>query len=68
MPVVGQKGKRIDDDIANLVRQGLDVKVQKALDVVRVVGNNAVHPGEILDDDKATAVQLLSVLNVMCTR
>lgn len=66
MKEVGQKGKKIDDDIADLVRQGLDARVQKALDVVRVIGNNAVHPGQIdLQDDKATAMRLFDLVNVI---
>ncbi|HWS85132.1 MAG TPA: DUF4145 domain-containing protein [Ktedonobacteraceae bacterium] len=44
---LGQSGKKINDDIAALVKAGLTPRVQKALDIVRVIGNNAVHPGEI---------------------
>ena len=43
----GEKGQSIDDDIASLVAKGLSPLVQKALDVVRVIGNEAVHPGTI---------------------
>ncbi|WP_374410860.1 DUF4145 domain-containing protein [Novosphingobium colocasiae] len=63
---IGEKGKNIDDDIAALVRKGLDVRVQQALDVVRVIGNQAVHPGQIdLRDDHATAEKLFGLVNLI---
>jgi hypothetical protein len=61
---LGEKGKSIDDDIASLVRKGLDSRIQRALDVVRVIGNEAVHPGAIdLHDDRATAMELFGLIN-----
>jgi len=61
---LGEKGKNIDDDIASLVKKGLNPLVQKALDVVRVIGNEAVHPGTIdLKDDRDTALRLFSLVN-----
>ncbi|HWP25275.1 MAG TPA: DUF4145 domain-containing protein [Xanthobacteraceae bacterium] len=66
MVFLKQKGKNIDDDIGALVKQGLDSRIQKALDVVRVIGNNAVHPGQIdLRDDKATAMKLFDLVNLI---
>lgn len=63
---LGQPGKNINADIAALVKSGLDTRVQQALDVVRVVGNNAVHPGQIdLRDDKATAESLFTLINLI---
>ena len=63
---LGEKGKNINDDIRSLVRQGLDVRVQKALDVVRVIGNHSVHPGQIdMKDNIATAMQLFELVNVI---
>ena len=63
---LGLKGKNLDEDIAELVKRGLDRRVQKALDVVRVIGNNAVHPGQIdLQDDKATALKLFDLVNLI---
>ena len=61
---LGGKGKNINDDIAIFVKNGMPVEVQKALDVVRVVGNNAVHPGEInLNDTPEIASKLFGLLN-----
>lgn len=61
-----ESGKDINKDIASLVSKGLNPLVQKALDVVRVIGNEAVHPGEInLDDNHDTALQLFDIINLI---
>jgi len=63
---LGGKGDNINQDISTLVKDGLDRRVQQALDVVRVVGNNAVHPGEMdIRDDRATALQLFTLVNLI---
>ena len=64
---LGEEGKNINTDIKNLVQKGLPPKMQKALDSVRVIGNNAVHPGQInIDDNPETAVKLFGFINVIC--
>ncbi len=66
---LGEKGKNIDDDIASLVSKGLNPLVQKSLDIVRVIGNEAVHPGVLdLKDDRDTAIQLLGLINCIADR
>jgi hypothetical protein len=63
---LGEDGKNLNRDIAALVKKGLNTKIQQALDLVRVIGNNAVHPGVIdIHDDKAAAIKLFGLVNVI---
>ncbi|HKQ46808.1 MAG TPA: DUF4145 domain-containing protein [Phycisphaerae bacterium] len=66
---LGQEGKNINDDVKALVAAGLPTKVQQALDTVRVIGNEAVHPGTIdLRDDRATANMLFRLVNFIANK
>ena len=56
--------KNINDKIGELVKNGLPPQLQQAFDLVRIVGNNAVHPGEInIDDNPEIALKLFDLMN-----
>jgi len=64
---LGEKGTNINDDIKSLVKKGLPQAMQQALDSVRVIGNNAVHPGTIdLNDKIEIAYALFGFVNIIC--
>jgi hypothetical protein len=47
----------------------LPVSIQKALDIVRVIGNESVHPGQIdLNDDPAVTSKLFELVNFIATK
>lgn len=63
---LGETGRNLNNDIAVLVEKGLRINVQKSLDTVRVIGNNAVHPGKLdLRDDIPTARALFDLVNMI---
>ncbi len=61
---LGETGT-INEMIKNLVKKGLDKKIQQALDIVRVTGNNAVHPGEIDFNDSTDVQALFDLINLI---
>jgi hypothetical protein len=69
MKQIGEKGENLNDDISNLVKKGLSKKIQEALDSVRVIGNEAVHPGEMdLRDDVETVRKLFWLVNFIAEK
>ena len=59
-------GDTLNQQIGNLVKERkLPLSVQKSLDAVRVIGNDAIHDlGQIqLDDDRETAGMLFGLIN-----
>lgn len=61
---LGMEGNSLDEKIDNLVKEGLPIEVQKALESIKIIGENAVHPGELdLEDDATTASAIFALLN-----
>jgi hypothetical protein len=62
---LGASGQNINKDIGELVQKGLPERVQQSLDIVRVTGNNAVHPGQIDVDNSDVVEHLFTLVNVI---
>jgi hypothetical protein len=66
---LGEKGENINDDIASMVKKGLNPMIQKSLDTLRITGNNAVHPGELdLTDDAERVAKLFGLINFIAEK
>jgi predicted nucleic-acid-binding Zn-ribbon protein len=66
---LGQPGTNINADISALVVAGLPSRVQEALDSVRVIGNEAIHPGTLdLRDDRQTTNKLFKLVNFIARK
>ena len=66
---LGEKEGNLNTRIANLVKKGLSPEIQKALDVVRVTGNDGLHIGQIdLKDNPEIAKSLFDIVNIIVQR
>lgn len=64
-----EKGENINDDIWELVKKWLSPMIQKSLDSLRIVWNNAVHPWEInLDEDRSKVLKLFELINFIADK
>ena len=59
----------INNKIGKLVKNGLETEIQEALDLARVIGNEAIHPGKLdLKDDQETAQLLFVTINLIAEK
>ena len=61
---LGESGS-INKAIGSLVKKGLNPQIQQALDTVRVTGNHAVHPGEIVFEDDTDTRGFFELINTV---
>jgi len=63
---LGEENGDLNEKIGNLVSKGLPQTIQKSLDIVRVTGNEAIHPGVLdLKDDQGTVNSLFGLVNLI---
>jgi hypothetical protein len=58
--------KSLNDLIKEMVSNGLPLTIQQALDALRIIGNESVHPGTMdIKDDRAIALRLFSLVEIV---
>jgi hypothetical protein len=63
---LGGAGKSTSIDAAALSKKGLDLRIQRAMEGLRVIGGDAVQPGHIsLQDDRTVALRLFQLINLI---
>ncbi|MBS1972662.1 MAG: DUF4145 domain-containing protein [Bdellovibrionales bacterium] len=67
IPHAGETNSNLNEAIKSLVSKGLSPQIQQALDIVRITGNNAVHPGQMDEKDiSEIADALFEIINLIC--
>lgn len=63
---LGATTGNLNDRIGELVAVGLPPPIQQAMDSLRLIGNDAIHAGQIdASDDPATALRLFGLVNLV---
>lgn len=63
---LGARSRDLNEAVGQLVELGLPVRIQQAMDAVRLIGNEAVHPGTLdLNDDPNMAPALFDLVNLV---
>jgi hypothetical protein len=69
IPLLEQTGKNLDENISSLVRKGLEVEIQQAMDVLQVVRKSPSQTTEVdLKEENETAKNFLTSLRQILKR
>jgi hypothetical protein len=69
MPLVKGNAKNLDENFSSLVRKGLEVEIQQAMDVLQVVRKSPLQPSEVdLKEENETAKKVLNSLRDILER
>lgn len=60
---LGATSDNLDKAIPELIKKGLDPEIIKPLDAVRVIGNHAIHPGQIDVEEDIDITKLFDLIN-----
>lgn len=63
--VPGAGSKRLNDIVGLAVKQGLTPAARVALDALRVIGNDAVHPEQIVLDEEDPAAKVTALCRLL---
>jgi hypothetical protein len=69
MPLLKENAKNLDENISSLVRKGLEVEIQQAMDVLQVVRKNPSQTTEVdLKEENETAKKFFNSLERILER
>ena len=69
MPLLKQTGKNLDENISSLLRKGLEVQIQQAMDVLQVIRRNPGQESHVdLRDETAIATRMFESLKEILER
>jgi len=69
MPLLKQDGKNLDDWMSSLVRKGLEVDIQQAMEVLQILKNDLVQPTSLdTQEDKEMALRFVDSLKAILER
>jgi hypothetical protein len=69
MPLVKGNAKNLDENFSSLVRKGLEVEIQQAMDVLQVIRRNPGQESDVdLRDETAIATRMLESLKEILER
>jgi hypothetical protein len=69
MPLVKGNAKNLDENFSSLVRKGLEVEIQQAMDVLHVVRRSPLQPTQVdLKEENETATRMFETLKEILKR
>ena len=69
MPLLKQNGKYLDASMSSLVRKGLEVDIQQAMEVLQILKNDLVQPTSLdTQEDKEMALRFVDSLKAILER